>query len=34
LRVYLPETGSVLERLENCLKEVETFAKAEIEVNL
>jgi hypothetical protein len=29
LRIHLPETGSVLERLQNCLKEVETFVKAE-----
>jgi len=29
LRIHLPETGPVLERLQNCLKEVETFVKAE-----
>jgi hypothetical protein len=29
LRIHLPETGPVLGRLENCLKEVETFVKAE-----
>ena len=29
LRMRLPETGLVLERLQNCLKEVETFVKAE-----
>lgn len=31
LRVQLPENGSVLERLQNCLKEVETFVNADIE---
>jgi transcription-repair coupling factor (superfamily II helicase) len=31
LRVQLPESGPVLERLQNCLKEVETFVKAELE---
>ncbi|MFA5110315.1 MAG: transcription-repair coupling factor [Desulfobaccales bacterium] len=31
LRIQLPESGSVLERLQNCLKEVETFVKAHIE---
>jgi len=31
LRIHLPETGPVLERLQNCLKEVETFVKAERE---
>ena len=31
LRVHLPETGPPLKRLQNCLKEVETFVKAEIE---
>jgi transcription-repair coupling factor (superfamily II helicase) len=29
LRVRLPETGPTLERLQNCLKEVETFVKGE-----
>ncbi len=29
LRIHLPETGQVLEQLQNCLKEVETFVKAE-----
>jgi transcription-repair coupling factor (superfamily II helicase) len=28
LRIHLPETGPVLGRLQNCLKEVETFVKA------
>jgi transcription-repair coupling factor (superfamily II helicase) len=27
LRIHLPETGPVLRRLQNCLKEVETFVK-------
>jgi hypothetical protein len=27
LRIHLPETGPVLGRLQNCLKEVETFVK-------
>jgi hypothetical protein len=31
LRIHLAETGPVLGRLENCLKEVETFVKADIE---
>jgi transcription-repair coupling factor (superfamily II helicase) len=31
LRVSLPESGPPLKRLQNCLKEVETFVKAEIE---
>jgi hypothetical protein len=31
LRIRLAETGPVLGRLENCLKEVETFVKADIE---
>ncbi|MGB8991566.1 MAG: transcription-repair coupling factor [Desulfobaccales bacterium] len=31
LRVQLPESGPVLERLQNCLKEVETFVKADAE---
>ena len=31
LRIHLPESGSVLDRLQNCLKEVETFVKAEAE---
>jgi transcription-repair coupling factor (superfamily II helicase) len=31
LRIHLPETGPVLGRLQNCLKEVETFVKATIE---
>jgi transcription-repair coupling factor (superfamily II helicase) len=31
LRVHLPAGGSPLHRLQNCLKEVETFVKAEIE---
>ena len=31
LRIHLAETGPVLGRLENCLKEVETFVKAEVE---
>ena len=29
LRIQLPETGPVLARLQNCLKEAETFVKAE-----
>jgi transcription-repair coupling factor (superfamily II helicase) len=31
LRMHLPETGTVLGRLQNCLKEVETFVKAKAE---
>jgi transcription-repair coupling factor (superfamily II helicase) len=31
LRIQLPENGQVIERLQNCLKEVQTFAKPEIE---
>ncbi|MDP1761775.1 MAG: transcription-repair coupling factor, partial [Deltaproteobacteria bacterium] len=31
LRIHLAETGPVLGRLQNCLKEVETFVKAEVE---
>jgi transcription-repair coupling factor (superfamily II helicase) len=31
LRIHLPESGSLIERLQNCLKEVQTFVKAEIE---
>jgi len=31
LRIKLPETGPVLDRLQNCLKEVETFVKADAE---
>ncbi len=31
LRIRLPETGPVLGLLQNCLKEVETFVKAEVE---
>jgi transcription-repair coupling factor (superfamily II helicase) len=33
LRVHLPETGPPLKRLQNCLKEVATFVKAETEEN-
>jgi len=33
LRVRLPETDSLLARVENCLKEVETFVKAKEEVS-
>jgi hypothetical protein len=29
LRIHLPETGPLLGRLQNCLKELETFVKAE-----
>ena len=31
LRIHLAETGPVLGRLQNCLKEAETFVKAEVE---
>jgi transcription-repair coupling factor (superfamily II helicase) len=33
LRLHLPETGPPLRRLQNCLKEVETFVKADTEEN-
>jgi hypothetical protein len=31
LRIHLPESGTYIERLQNCLKEVQTFVKAEID---
>ncbi len=31
LRIHLPESGSLIERLQNCLKEVQSFVKPEIE---
>jgi hypothetical protein len=34
LRIHLPETGPLLGRLQNCLKELETFVKAEREDNI
>ncbi|MFZ5449242.1 MAG: transcription-repair coupling factor [Thermodesulfobacteriota bacterium] len=30
LRIHLPESGTLIERLQNCLKEAQTFVKAEI----
>ncbi|MFA4903414.1 MAG: transcription-repair coupling factor [Desulfobaccales bacterium] len=31
LRIHLPESGTLIERLQNCLKEVQSFVKPEIE---
>jgi len=31
LRIHLPQSGSLIERLQNCLKEAQSFVKPEIE---